>query len=255
MGAERAVHRQRRGTTRALARLCATGLVALTGSAAVAEAVGPRQHLSVTLARRQAGTPSRPRDVGRVTVDLSIAAGRGGFATRTVVVLFDENLVFNAGRFPSCTARQAQRAARACRPARVGGGRATGVATRTGGRRLTQRLTIAAFNGPRGRSLLLRVQGRRPLPIAAVLVGRLVRASGPYGARLVVRIPRRLQQPLPGTYAALTRFVTSVGGVRDGVPYVGLAGCPASHRLRFAGRFAFTDGTTQTPSATARCTS
>src|SRR3954471_4875972 len=106
IGAERAVHRQRRGTTRALARLCATRLVALTGSAAVAEAARPRRPWSVTLAPPQAGPASRPRDVGRVTVDLSIAAGRGGFATRTVVVLFDENLVFNNCRSPTLTVRQ-----------------------------------------------------------------------------------------------------------------------------------------------------
>jgi hypothetical protein len=86
-----------------------------------------------------------------------------------------------------------------------------------------------------------------------VIVGQLKPDSSAFGRKLVISIPANLQQPLTGAYATLTSFLTQVGGSAKGTPYVALKGCSA-RKLHFKGEFVFTDGSTQSPTATAACT-
>lgn len=227
----------------------AGALTVALGATGVAGAVNSKQTMDVKLAKNKAGTVKKPRSVGTLTVDLAVNvdASDAPFATKSTVIYFDKNLVFNSAKFPSCTEPQARSGAAKCTKAKVGSGSAQGLALGQ-----QENLTVTAYNGPKGKTLLLRVRGTQPLLIDTVLVGKLQRASGKYGKKLVVAIPDNLQQPVTGVYATLTRFVTKVSGSVSGTPYIGLKACP-KRKLSFGSKFTFTDGSTQSPTDTVAC--
>jgi len=227
----------------------AGALILVLGTAGLAQAVQSGQTLNVKLAQGKAGTAAKPKSVGTLTVDMGVNVNPADapFATKSAVIHFDKNLVFNSAKFASCTEAQARADAAACAKAKIGSGSATGVALGQ-----TQKLSVKAYNGPGGKSILLHVVGSQPLSIDTVIVGKLQADSGAFGKKLVVAIPANLQQPLTGVYATLTSFLTKVGGTSKGVPYVGLKGCSGG-KLKFKGDFVFTDGSKQSPTSTASC--
>jgi hypothetical protein len=235
---------------RKLPLLLACAIALALGVAGIAQAVSSKQTMKVKLAKNKAGTAKKPRDIGKLTVDLAVALDQrdAPFATKSTTLFFDKNLVFNSAKFKSCTEVQVRIGAAACKAAKVGSGFAQAQAVGQ-----QEDLTVTGYNGPKGKTLLLRVRGTDPLAIDSVIVGKLVKGSGAYGKKLVVTIPDNLQQPLAGLYATLTRFVTTVGGTQKKVPYIGLKGCPKNKKLHFKGDFVFTDGTKQSPKATAPC--
>jgi hypothetical protein len=230
--------------------LAITGaLILVLGVAGVAQAVNSKQTIAVKLANSKAGTSSKPKSVGLLTVDLKVAKDPADapFATSKTVIHFDKNLVFNGAKFPSCTEAQARTGASACTKAKVGGGSAQGLALGQ-----LEALKITAYNGPSGKSILLRVVGTAPLQIDTVINGKLKSDSGKFGRKLDVTIPTNLQQPLNGVFATLTSFVTRVGGNAKGSPFVALKGCSGG-KLQFKGDFTFTDGSKQSPTSTTAC--
>ena len=228
----------------------AGALILALGTAGVAQAVNSHQSVAVKLAHSKAGTAAKPKSVGALTVDMKVALDSSDqpFATRTATIHFDKNLVFNSAKFPSCTEAQVLSGAAACAKAKVGSGKAVGLALG-----LQQNLAVTAYNGPGGKAVLLHVTGSQPLKINSVIVGKLNPDSGAFGRKLVVTIPANLQQPLTGAYATLTSFKTTVGGSAHGTPYVALKGCSGG-KLNYKGDFVFTDGSKQSPTSTGACT-
>lgn len=231
------------------------------GVAGVASAVDAQQAISVKITKNTAGSKSKPRSVGKLTVVTSTTPGPGSpagtFATKSATIFFDKNVVFNGAKFKECkpsnpTAPTAQNVRSRCASSKVGTGTAVGQAT-IGGQ---EHLTVTAYNGAATKSgdrrFYLLVVGSAPLQIDNVISATLKVASGSYGRKLVVPIPQGLQTPLTGVTATLLNFTTSVGGTSKGVPYVGLKGCSGG-KLKFKGSFTFTDGQTKTATTTAKC--
>ena len=235
---------------KSMALALAGALILSLVTAGLAQAVTSHQSVAVKLTHGKAGSAAKPKSVGALTVDMKVALDPSdpAFATRTAVIHFDKNLVFNSAKFPSCTEAQVRSGAPACAKAKVGSGKAAGLAVGQ-----QQDLTVTAYNGPGGKAVLLHVTGSKPLKIDSVIVGKLNPDSGAFGRKLVVAIPANLQQPLTGLYATLTSFVTSVGGSAKGTPYVALKGCSGG-KLQFKGDFVFTDGSKQSPTSTTACT-
>jgi hypothetical protein len=232
--------------------LVLVGVLALAlGVAGIAQAVNSKQTITVKLQKNKAGTKKKPKGIGKFTVDLKIPIDPSDepFATKTTVVHFDKNLVFNYKVFPTCNEVQVRSGAAACNKAKVGSGQAQGVALGQ-----VENLAVTAFNGPSGQ-LLLHVKGSQPLDIDSIIVGKLGKDSGAYGNKLSVVVPDNLQEPLTGVKATLTRFTTVIDGSKasKGKPYIGLKGCPASKKLNFGADFEYTDGTSQSPTTTAAC--
>ena len=227
----------------------AGALILALGTAGVAQALNSHQSVAVTLAHSKAGTAAKPKSVGKLTVDMKVALDPSdpAFATRSAVIHFDKNLVFNSAKFPSCTEAQVRTGAAACAKAKIGSGNAAGLAVGQ-----QQDLAVTAYNGPGGKAVLLHVTGSKPLKMDSVIVGKLNPDSGAFGRKLVVTIPANLQQPLTGLYATLTSFVTSVGGSAKGTPYVALKGCSGG-TLKFQGHFVLTAGSKQSPTSTSAC--
>ncbi len=217
--------------------------------AGVAYAATVDQSINVTVSPTKAGTAKKPAAV-KIKVDIKtvkkVAAEE--FATKTAVIFFDKNLVFNTKAFKTCSQATVQANEGNCPSgSKVGSGSAVGNALGQ-----TQNLKVSAFNGPNS-TLNLHVTGSAPLAIDSVIVGKLGKSSGKYGTKLSVTIPANLQQPLPGVFATLTSFITTIDKkTSKGKPYVGLKGC-TKKKLNFKGNFVFTDGTKASATDTVAC--
>jgi hypothetical protein len=226
----------------------AGALILSLTTAGLAQAVNSHQTVAIELAKSHAGTAAKPKSVGALTVDMKVALDPSdqAFATRSAVVHFDRNLVFNSAKFASCTEQQVRDGGAACAKAKIGSGKAIGLALG-----MQENLAVTAYNGPQGKTILLHVAGTAPLSIDDVIVGQLKPDSGAFGRKLVVNIPQDLQAP-SGVTATLTSFVTTVGGSAKGTPYVALKGCSGG-KLKVKGDFVFTDGSKQSPTSTTAC--
>jgi hypothetical protein len=223
--------------------------VGALGVAGIASAIQGGQGIKVKVTNNKAGTKSKPKSVGLLTVTTTTTPApgeEGTFATKTAVIYFDKNIVFGNSKFRSCAASQVVSDDSKC-PAgsKIGGGSAV---ARFAGQ--TVALTVKAYNGPSGKLSLL--VDNQQFGIHAALAGTLKNATGDYGKKLTVTIPANLQSPLPGQFATLTQFLTKVGGTSKGTPYVGLKGCSGG-KLKFKGTFNYTDGTSKTATTTATC--
>jgi hypothetical protein len=234
--------------------LLAAASVAVVAATSPAWAINAEQGLSVAVTPSTAGTKAKPKNVKlKVTTTTKPAADQAAFATTQAVLYFDKGLTFGGSKFASCTVAKVQAAEKNCpKGSKVGTGSAKGAALG-----LIENLSVTAFNGPSGKTLLLHVVGSSPLSIDSVINAKLSKASGKYGTKLTVPIPDSLQAPITNpdgskVYATLTEFITSVKGTAKGTPYVGLKSCSGG-KLNFKGTFAYTDGTSKTATSTTSC--
>lgn len=238
---------------RKVALLVATSAFVL-GATAPVWAVNADQGLAVSVSPSKAGTKAKPKATKIKITTTTTPKDGTQFATTKAVLYFDKNLKFGGSKFKSCTLAVVQADESKCpKGSSVGGGTAKAQAG-PGGNLKVAPITVTAFNGPKGKTLLLHVVYVK-LGINEVLNAKLSTATGLFGTKLTVPINPHLQQPATGLFATLTEFITSVGGKakdKAKTPYVGLVGC--SHgKLNFKGDFTYTDGTTQSATATAVC--
>jgi hypothetical protein len=236
---------------RKVALMCAATVVGALGITAVASAIQGTQTVSLSVQQSKAGTKSKPRSVGKLTVVTTTTpvAGETPFATSRAVIHFDKNIVFGSSKFPSCAESVVQSNPASC-PAgsKVGSGSAIAQPS-TGGQVAPK---IAAYNSSNGKKILLLVT-EPTFQVKSVLVGTLKTDTGKYGRKLDVAIPANLQN-VGGIVVTLTKFTTIVGGTRKGTPFVGLKGCSGG-KLAVKGDFFYTDNTTKSAVNTANCKS
>lgn len=171
--------------------------------------------------------------------------------TRTVI-LFPHGPRVNGSLFPSCNPRTLQRrrgARSACpRGSRLGGGSAIGTSPQFHG--IDEHLTVDVYNAHRGRGLLFWLHGDIPVFISGLIDASLVPIhSHMWAYRLTLKVPRSLQELIPGTFASLLRFTTKVGGttrVREGGRlvrrgYIEALACPPGALVPVQGTFDFLD--------------
>jgi hypothetical protein len=238
------------------------------------------------------GTPKRPRPVRLsfgYTVDDRNPALRAGVVRQYRIAA--EGLVTFPGVFPSCTFRQVNRAtvARACRTAKVGGGRVFNLAGASSD--LTQKLTcnlrLTLYNVTRRKSkpskrarrsrgaLAIRLDGDPPAPpvpgsrapgcmisvhTAILARYRTVRIGGLPSSELRFRVPDTLAHPLPGVDNSVRETLSRVarkprrarlGRATRRVGFYNSIGC----RGRRTTRVTFVDeqGRNTTATKTSRC--
>jgi hypothetical protein len=164
----------------------------------------------------------------------------------TTTIFFPKQLLSNGKYFPSCSKAEIDGVTTIpakCKKAIVGSGRATaagGVPGTTQNPVLAEQLSVVAYNGSKGKSLLLVLNGTSPLNIRnRVVEGKMSRASGKFGFKLTFTTPDDLQFQ-QGLQTPQTHFdikiksITTkakVHGKKTKVPYLGLTACPKSHKL------------------------
>jgi hypothetical protein len=215
--------------------LAAFGVTAASAQAADPKPVDMVQNLRVTISPAKSGTARKPKPAS-IGVTISSPTPEPA-TTETVSVSFGRGVEFNNRAFPTCSLKtiNANRSLSKCpKGSLVGRGTARAIGFLSG-TQVPETLKVTAVNSP-GNTLQLYVAGTNPLPIAAPITGKLVKASGRYGYKLNVRLPQDLQEVIPGTaWAPLVYFhvdVRATTTVRRGrrtirVPYVQTVKCPS----------------------------
>lgn len=164
-------------------------------------------------------------------------------------VFFAKQLKNNATKFKSCKVSDlnGKTAAPAkCKSAQVGGGTATAYVGQAGqplNPATKQNLKVTAYNGPKGKQLLLALSGGA-LPTIRVIPGDISGASAPFGYKVTFKVPTDLQGSL-GAQIALTNFDVQISASKTAkvvkkrgktkttsrVSYLQVTGCPASKTL------------------------
>ena len=194
----------------------ALAIAALFGLTTVAQAATVAK-LDLSLSPSKAGTKKKPRAAKlNFAFTLGTDDGTSPATAKEVVVSFGKGIRFNSARFPSCTlAILNTKGPKACpKGSKVGTGSAVALVGGTPGEpppSTTETLKITTFNGPKGKTYLLFLDGDSPAPIKQALVGKLSRAGGAYGYKLDVTIPANLQQPITGVFAPLVDFKIKTG--------------------------------------------
>ena len=241
---------------RKVALLCAATVVGALGITAVASAIQGQQGVTVTTLNKRAGTKSKPRSVGKLTVTTTttIVPGEAPWAATAATVHFDKNLVFNSSKFPKCSQTQVQSDDSKCpKGSKVGGGLAQSTLFAGAAASGNPAPQVTAYNGSNNHLYLL-VVNQAPA-VRAVMVGTLKPDTGKYGRKLdIPAIPGVLQNGgLPNLTISLTLFRTSVGGTFNGTPYVALKGCSGG-KLNYNSTIKFRDSTGAVSTASAATT-
>ena len=145
-------------------------------------------------------------------LDVGTSDGKQPNVAPTTKLYFPKQLVNMAKYFPQCNGSKLDGQSTvpaSCKKAVVG----TGTATASGGApgqpinpATTEALTVTAYNGLKGKQLLLVVNGSTPLQITnRVITGKLGPASGKFGYTVTFTVPADLQFQL-GLQVALTHF-------------------------------------------------
>ena len=221
----------------------------ITASIVLAAGAGTAQ--AVTDVPTLHGTAKRTAAKGiKLTLDVGLHADPSGLQPNTLTsatLLFPQGATLNSARFRSCSPAKLQAKGTIGCPAgsRVGSGTAHGTGGNPGETPiLAEDLTIDAFNGPHGKSVLLWLTGSAPAAIASVLVAKLTRVHGPHSYRLTLAVPEGLQS-IAGIQVAVTRFTTNIGAFTTvksrRYPYIRAPICPIGATLPLQGTFTFND--------------
>jgi hypothetical protein len=161
-------------------------------------------------------------------------------------VFFAKQIKNNSTKFPSCTPADIDGKSSVpakCKKAVVGSGSASSKIGQPGQPpAVTEDLTVTAYNGSKGKAILLVLNGTSPAPISnRVINGKITKfKSGAFGYKVGFAVPKDLQQQL-GAQIALTHFNVKIntskkvkvkkGKKKVAVSYLQLTGCPSSKKL------------------------
>jgi hypothetical protein len=145
-------------------------------------------------------------------LDVGTSDGKQPNVAPTTKLYFPKQVINNAKYFPGCDGAKLDGQATvpaSCKKAVIG----KGTATASGGApgqpinpNTTENLTVTAYNGKSGKSLLLVVNGSSPLQIQnRVIPGKLGPGGGKFGYTVTFTVPADLQFQL-GLQVALTHF-------------------------------------------------
>lgn len=182
---------------------------ATTAQVASAAPVDMVQDLKVTITPGKAGTSKKPKAAAiGVTIQSPTLEPA---TTESVRLLLGKGIKINNTAFPTCSASliNANKSIAKCpKGSIVGRGTARAVGF-LGGAQVPETLSVTAINSDKN-SLQLYVSGTNPLRISGPITGKLSKASGKYGYRLDVTIPKYLREVIPGVYAPLVYFKVDV---------------------------------------------
>ena len=159
---------------------------------AVAQTASTEPDVDVSLTPSKAGTKKKPKNS---TLKLFVKNNRTDATVDTITVNVGKNVKLNGKGFKYCTAADAERPGQdaPARPARKAGkGTANAV---VGPGRAPLKFTVDAYVGSKS-SIIFYVQ-QVGGTVRKALTGKVSRASGKFGSKIVIKIDEDLQQPGP----------------------------------------------------------
>jgi hypothetical protein len=231
--------------------------LAMLAAAAVAAVPARATNVSTMTA---AISPDRLGAKGSLTIAIHFAGSELGLPTPVsrAVVHFPAGMTLEIPHLRSCSTEHLQNSgASDCPPqSKLGEGRAL-VEARPASETIAEEVELSAFLGPPRHlqpTLALLGEGIAPLAVRMVVNGAVLPDQAPFGEKLVMSLPPITTVPLEPD-ASIVELSLTVGAkrhTRSANAIVVPARCPAGG-FRFAGEFAYADGSSSSTSATIPC--
>jgi len=219
-----------------IAALAAVLSLAVTSVALAADPSAP--DVKATVSPAKAGTKSKPKNS---TLKLFVKNNRTDATVSTITVFVAKNIKLNGNGFKYCSAAKLNsRGKSACpRGSKAGSGTAHAV---VGPGRVPLKFTVDAYVGSKSSIIFYTQQVGGT--VRKALVGKVSKAGGKYGSKIVIKIDEDLQQPAPFVYSSLVDLNTTIKGKRGNHFLVSSNGCPRNKKHAFGVKFGFTPNPT-----------
>jgi hypothetical protein len=210
--------------------------------------------VKTTVSPAKAGTKSKPKNS---TLKLFVKNNRTDATVSTITVNVAKNVKLGGKGFKFCTADSLNTKGKTACPAgsKAGSGTANAV---VGPDRVPLKFTVDAYVGSASSIIFYTQQVGGT--VRKALVGKVSKASGKFGSKIVIKIDEDLQQPAPGVFSSLVDLNVTIKAKRGKSYLVSSTGCPKDKKHRFGVKFSFAPnatfpatgsvtGTTDTPCA------
>jgi hypothetical protein len=192
----------------------------------------------------RAFTPKTTASTLAVNLTFSGENGTSAAVLRQAILKFTYGAKVNGSLFPSCTADTIRNHEACPAGSKIGGG--TGLGTVGDGPDAAQEpIDITLYNGPKGKSIVFRIQGKAPAVIDVPFDAPLKTLSGgTYNYELTVNVPDILQR-VAGLPISLKYFNVKVGASRKVKGrkrgWIETLICPPKALVPISGDFSFLD--------------
>jgi hypothetical protein len=217
-------------------------LVAVLSIAVTAVAVGQTPStapdVDMKFTPKNAGTKKKPKNS---TLNLSVKNNQTDATVDTITVNLGKQIKLNGKGFKYCTADtlNAQGITACPSGSKAGKGSANAV---VGPGKAPLGFTVDAFVGSKN-SIIFYVQQEGGGTVRKALTGKVSRASGKFGSKIVIKIDEDLQQPGPGVFSSLVDLQTTIKAKRGKNYLVSSIGCKRK-KHNFGVKFTFAPNAT-----------
>ena len=221
-----------------IAVLAAVLSLAVT-SVAMAQNTDPSApDVKATVSPAKAGKKTRPKNS---TLKLFVKNNRTDATVSSITVFVAKNVKLNGKGFKFCSASKLNSQGKTACPAgsKAGSGTANAV---VGPDRVPLKFTVDAYIGSRNSIIFYTQQVGGT--VRKALVGKVKKASGKFGSKIVIKIDEDLQQPAPSVFSSLVDLRTTIKAKRGKNYLVSTTGCPRDKKHRFGVKFSFNPNTT-----------
>jgi hypothetical protein len=219
-----------------IAALAAVLSLAVTSVALAADPSAP--DVKATVSPAKAGKKSKPKNS---TLKLFVKNNRTDATVSSITVFVAKNVRLNGKGFKYCSAAKLNSQGKAACPAGSKAGSGTAHAV-VGPGRVPLKFTVDAYVGSKNSIIFYTQQVGGT--VRKALVGKVSKAGGKYGSKIVIKIDEDLQQPAPFVYSSLVDLNTTIKGKRGNHFLVSTNGCPRNKKHAFGVKFGFTPNST-----------
>jgi hypothetical protein len=221
-----------------IAALAAVLSLAVT-SVAMAQNTDPSApDVKATVSPAKAGKKTRPKNS---TLKLFVKNNRTDATVSSITVFVAKNVKLNGNGFKYCSAAKLNSRGKSACPAGSKAGSGTAHAV-VGPGRVPLKFTVDAYVGSKSSIIFYTQQVGGT--VRKALVGKVSKAGGKYGSKIVIKIDEDLQQPAPFVYSSLVDLNTTIKGKRGSHFLVSTNGCPRNKKHAFGVKFGFTPNST-----------
>jgi hypothetical protein len=230
--------------------IAAVAALASIALASVAIAQVPAPEVSVTNTPSKAGTKKKPKNV---KFKLTVKTNRDDATVGKITVFVDKNVKLNGKGFKYCSASQIDNQGQASCP--KGSKAGSGVAhAAVGPGKSPATLTVNAYIGGKNSIVFYVEQGT----VRKALDGKVSKASGKYGQKIVIPVADNLQQPFPQVFSALLDLETTISAKKGKHYLVSTTGCKKKKqnfgvKLDYAPNATFPTSGSASGTGTAKC--
>jgi hypothetical protein len=205
--------------------------------ASVALAANAAPNVTAKLAPAKAGTKAKPRNS---KLSLFVKNNQTDATVDTITVFLGKKLKLDGKGFKYCTANTLNTQGKDACPSgsKAGGGTASAV---LGPGHAPLNFTVDAYVGSKNTIIFYTQQVGGA--VRKGLVGKVSKASGKYGSKIVITIDDDLQQPAPGVFSSLVQLRTTIGAKKGKHYLISSTGC-SSKKHNFGVKFTFNPNST-----------